>query len=566
MTSEKLPSASTIAIPATQESIAEPIPQVPAARAEEKIVREVIAIKQPGRLWLIVLLLGLLFDFLFWEQRIGVNFALFPTLALLGGFTFLLWEGYRPARTSLYLLLPFAFFVVVTFLRHEPVTLFLAYAFTLFSIGLLATSYLGGRWLLYRLSNYFSKFIVLIGDLMSRPLSFFRQTQREASESGRRTHLPVVGILRGLLIALPIVLCFGALLASADVVFNQKINDFFDSERLSEYTQRSIRIILLSYLLAGAFLHAATRSRDEKITPQDQSFLKPFLGFTEAAVVLGCVSFLFLSFVIVQFQYFFGGETNIGVQGFTYSQYARRGFNELVVVAFCSLMLILGLSGVTRRENEIQKKVYSGLSVGVVALVMVILVSAYQRISMAIAWHGFSRLRLYPRIFLIWLAILLVVVVALEILRRERYFAFAVVLACIGFAVSLALVNIDSAIVRHNVPRILKGKNLNVAHLASLSTDAVPALVDEYFLLPVSKRDAVAAVLACYRYRESRPHVSDDDWRSFNFSEWQAHQALERIRPYLNGYVIRYNRSPVQVRTPTRKLYDCLYVGRPQEE
>ena len=152
-------------------------------------------------------------------------------------------------------------------------------------------------------------------------------------------------------------------------------------------------------------------------------------------------------------------------------------------------------------------------------------------------------------------------VVLLEVYRRERYFAFAVVLACIGFAVSMPLVNIDAAIVRHNVPRVLKGTKLNVAHLASLSIDAVPALVDEYFLLPDSKREEVGAVLACYRYRAARPHIVEEDWRSFHVSGWQAHQALERIRPHLAGYVIKYDGWPDKVRTPSGKLYDCWYTG-----
>jgi hypothetical protein len=506
--------------------------------------------------------LGWIFDILFWKQPVGVNFAVLLTLSLLGGFSFLLAEGYKPARRSLWLLLPFAFFVVITFMRQEPVTVFLAYAFTLFAIGLFATSYIGGRWPWYGLSDYFSKFFLLIGDMLSRPVRFFRQTEKAASQSGKgRNRLPVAGLLRGLLIALPILFCFGSLLASADVVFNQKLADFFDSGRISEYIQRFSLIVLFAYLLAGIFLHAAAGSQDEKRTLEAKSAIKPFLGFTEAAVVLGSVSILFLTFVIVQFQYFFGGETNIGVQGFTYSQYARRGFNELVIVAFFSLVLILGLSTVTRRADETQKKIYSGLSVAVVGLVMVILVSAYQRISLAIDWHGFSRLRLYPRVFLIWLGVLLVTVVILEIFRQERYFAFAIVLASIGFAVSLTLMNVDAAIVRHNVPRVLEGKKLNVAHLASLSVDAVPALVEEYFLMPASAREDVGAVLACYRYNENRPHISTADWRSFNYAEWQAHLALDKIRPYLAGYMIKYDNRPVKVRTPSGKLYDCLYTG-----
>ena len=111
---------------------------------------------------------------------------------------------------------------------------------------------------------------------------------------------------------------------------------------------------------------------------------------------------------------------------------------------------------------------------------MVISFLAYQRISLGIDWHGFSRFRLYPRIFLIWLGILLVAVVVLEIFQRERYFAFVAVLASMGFAVTLTLVNVDAATVKHNVFRAWHGKNLNTPHLASLSTDAVPALAEEF--------------------------------------------------------------------------------------
>ena len=270
--------------------------------------------------------------------------------------------------------------------------------------------------------------------------------------------------------------------------------------------------------------------------------------------------------MIIQFQYFFGGETNIGVTGYTYSQYARRGFNELVIVAFFSLVMILGLSTVTQREKETEKRVYSGLSTGLVALVMIILVSAYQRISLAIDWHGFSRLRLYPRVFLIWLAVLLLAVVILEIFQRERYFAFAAILASLGFAVSLTLTNVDAAIVRHNVPRVLGGKNLNVSHLASLSFDAVPALVDEYNSSAYSQdvHEGIGAALLCYLNTDSFPGAYDRDWRAFNLSRWRAHIALQSVQASLQEYGIK--RFPWRVRIPGNALYECHYDSSREAE
>jgi hypothetical protein len=90
------------------------------------------------------------------------------------------------------------------------------------------------------------------------------------------------------------------------------------------------------------YLHAATQSKDEKLVGEEKPVLPPFLGFTEAAIVLGSVAVLFAAFVYIQFQYFFGGQANIHIDGYTYSEYARRGFGELITVAVFSLLLILG--------------------------------------------------------------------------------------------------------------------------------------------------------------------------------------------------------------------------------
>jgi hypothetical protein len=517
--------------------------------------------KYPYRLWIVVLILGWTFDYLFWKKAIGVNYALFTCLTLIVGLGLLVAGKLQPAGKGLWLLLPFAFFTATTFLRQEPLTKFLAFTFSLFPLGLLATSYIGGRWMQYGWLDYFENFFQLVGSMFVRPIVFNEQIHKEQLESGKPGgKLPYLALLRGLLIALPIVFCFGSLLASGDVVFEQKLADIFEAEKFVENITRLVLIVSCAYLLAGVFLHAAGRSGNEKLVGEGKPVFRPFLGFYESVVVLACVNLLFLAFVIVQFKYFFGGQTNIGVEGYTYSQYARRGFNELVMVAFFSLLLVIGSSTFTRREGQQQRRVFSGMNVALVGLVLVILVSAFQRILLAIDWHGFSRLRLYPSVFLIWVGILFVAIVVLEIFQRERSFAFATVLASIGFAFSLTLLNVDDATVRYNIPRVLQGKNLNVTHLASLSPDAIPALVEafhssEYF---ETMHEGIGAILACYLYSERVPLVMDMDWRSFNLSRWRAHQAIREVRIELVGYRFRGNKWSVQtVRTPNNKLYNC---------
>ncbi|MFH2103564.1 MAG: DUF4173 domain-containing protein [Chloroflexota bacterium] len=520
--------------------------------------------KRLNRLLLVALFLGWAFDFLFWKHAPGISFTIYVLLCLAGGLLVLGLDGVRPSWRALLLLLPVFFFAAMSFIRQEPMTLFLAYVLTLLSLGLLAVSYLGGRWLLYSLTDHLYNFLKLVGSMVSLPLVAWvdqrRQVQEEPGGGNPSGWKRVWAVVRGLLIALPVVAVFAALLASADLVFAQRLEEFielFRLERLPEYIFRGVYILIGAYLLAGVLLHAAQKSRDEKLIAEGKPFVPPFLGFTEAGVVLGAVVALFAAFVVIQVQYFFGGQANIHLDGYTYSEYARRGFGELITVAFFSLLLFLGLSGIVKRTTPSQRWAFSSLGSGMVLLVGVMLVSAFQRLLLYEAAYGFSRLRAYTHVFMIWLGVLLVVVVVLDILRRERAFALAALLASIGFAATLTLVNVDAFIVRQNVARAAAGESLDVAYLATLSTDSVPALVDAFQSpdLPDYTRDAVGAALVCRV--ETNYSRRDDDWRAFTFSHWSAGRAMEQVAADLAGYQVLDDDYPVQVLTPGSIYYEC---------
>lgn len=526
----------------------------------------------PTRFWWTVVALGWAFDFLFWRQTAGVNFALYVLLCLVTGFLLLRSDGYRPARNIWWLLPLIVLFASMVFLRQEPMTVFLAVVMSMFLMGVTAVSFLGGRWPSYSLLDYLGKFLQLAGSMVSRPLRFNAEVKRESSSKGEQAEAgsgsgagqrasQVWPVARGVLIALPIVAIFASLLASADLVFGQRLKEFiefFDFEKWSEYIFRLVYILIGAYLLAGVFLHAAVRSQDEKLIGEDKPAVLPFLGFTEAAIVLGSVALLFATFVMVQIQYFFGGQANIHIEGYTYSEYARRGFGELVMVAFFSLLLILGASGVTRRETEPQRRVFSGLGIGIVALVLVMLVSAFQRLVLYETAYGFSRLRTYTHVFMIWLGLLLAGAVVLEILHRERAFALAAVLASLGFAASLCVMNVDAFIVRQNVNRALAGEAFDAAYLMNLSGDAIPALAAAYRTqpLPASVEEGVGAALACYAANR-RLQGDTVSWRSFHLARWRADRLLESLNTDLREYKIERDIWLSQIIAPSGQQYDC---------
>lgn len=523
----------------------------------------------PNRFWFLVILLGWAFDFLFWKKPAGINFFIYVTLSLATGIYLLQIDGLRPARRSGLILPLILLLSSMTFIRQEPLTVFLSVSMTIFLMGVFAVTYLSGQWTRFGLVDYILGYLMLFGSTVACPLGFAADVRRQQAEVNQKPGTPVWPIVRGFVIALPVVAIFASLLSSADPIFDKRLEEFvdlFNLQNLPEYIFRLVYILVFAYALAGIFLHAAQKS-DGQV--EEKARFSPFLGFPESAIVLGSVVILFTAFVVIQFQYFFGGQANIHLDGYTYSEYARKGFGELVTVAFFSLLLIVGLGAITRRETEAHRRTFSSLSSILVGLVIVMLVSAFQRLVLYETAYGFSRLRTYTHIFMIWLGILLVVVVALEMTRRERALGLSMVLAALGFVVSLNLLNVDAFIVHQNIQRELRGAgkenlpengrvDLDTQYFLNLSDDAVPALAAAFKNenLPAAVEEKVGAALFCKRYDREKDGQAVP-WQSFHLSRLNADRAFVRLKKELDGYKVVNPDWPVTIKTPTGNEFSC---------
>ena len=364
------------------------------------------------------------------------------------------------------------------------------------------------------------------------------------------------GVLRGLLIALPILVVFIALLATADLVFGdyvEQILAWIDLEVLFEYTGRVILILVSATFFLGALVSALRDAGDRELIGGDKPILKPFVGFTEVMVVLVAVNILFLLFVLVQARYLFGGEANISAAGYTYSEYARRGFGELIAVAFLSLGMIMAIGYWGRRETQRQRRWTNGLSALLVVFLGVILNSALMRLLLYEAAYGFTRLRTYTHVFIIWLAVLLVAFLVLLFLNRLRAFSGLAILGAVGFTMTLAIMNVDGFIVEQNTKRLAETGDIDVDYLVSLSDDAVPGLVRLSAVAPKEVREELLPQLACIRYEteERRGRVK---WPSFHISHHRAGQLLDGMT-VLDAYQVYTDDWSRVVEGPTGEDY-----------
>ena len=419
----------------------------------------------------------------------------------------------------------------ITTLRSEDFTYLLSMPVTVVSLLLLTADFYNGQWLQLRLREYFkAAFQAIAAFFVGFPVIAAQTARSSAQDPEQRTTGKRVafGVFKGIVIAIPLLLIFIFLFAYADAVFESKIDALFEwlkADFLSQLVGRIMLTLFFTWLLAAALWLLITQSKRKDLEP-DQSLLKPFLGMTETTIVLVSLNLLFAFFLIIQFQYFFAGQANITTNGFTYAQYADRGFRELLLAASIAGVVFFALASFTRRESKTKRLLFTVLGGLLLLQVGVILVSAHQRIVMYIDAYGLTGTRLVSQIFVFFLAAILLSLVMMEVTNKLKHTALVLLAAAMLFSLTLALVNVDTVLARHNIERALEGEELDYSFLANLlSTDAEPYLfgVVQAGSLPPDYQENLEKLLTCRAAAFEDDHPPEEVfWMDLNISAMRA--------------------------------------------
>jgi hypothetical protein len=491
------------------------------------------------KLFILSVALGLLYDFLFWGGNQGISFFIFILAFLI--FISSIFRELNPTKgkVGFLFLVPISFFSVMSFVFTEPFVSFLNRAIALLLIGVWAVGYMSENWIRFSVMDYLQSGLRLTFNLISFPwlrlgsLGFF-PTQKEQRIS------KALPFFRGLALAFPILLIFSFFFAAADLVFADTLNNFlssFDAEHLGEFIQRVLMVFVVANFFLGFIVFTNSDRNKTLIVDENKPLLNPFLGTIESGVVLSCVLLLFASFIFLQFKYLFFNQRAITELGFTFAEYARRGFGELIAVTVVNIAVILGLSTITKIRTQKAKQKLSWLYTGLVLANIFILISALTRLNLYETAFGYSRLRMYSHVFILWLGILLLAICALIWIRSLNQFGNVFILFIIGFIATLNLINTDAQIVNRNILRALRDEPLDNAYLGSLSSDAVPALVN-YFqdnTITDSIRTDLGATILCFQINNEKQLINDS-WQSFTISGNRARKFLDRITSDLDDF------------------------------
>lgn len=518
-------------------------------------------------IWLVLtgLGLGLIGNLFFYQKPIGLSFPLFIALSV--GATLALTRPAQVAvnRRNLWIIVPMLLLALMIVVRADPAIRWLDIA-AVFVLGAVGLSYLARRDPLDE-----ATLMQQTGAVMETGMYAMLGAFPEAGESWRWLRdrswkgRAAVSVVRGLALALPVALVFTVLLGSADEVFAGYVDDVWKMLAFSpsdSLIDQAVLTLGLAWAAIGSLAYGLGRSAlaPQLKTPEaylvqgdEAEAMEPVaqgeekekrkrglgiqLGMIESGIILGLVDLLFGAFVVVQLAYFFGGEATIEARGLSYAQYARSGFFELVAVSLLTMGLVLLLDYTTLRGSARENRIFQALATIMVGLTCVMLVSAAQRMYLYEEAFGFTQLRVYVHVFIAWLAVLFgVLLLALFRLKRQ-VFAFGVLLVGIGYLLTLNLMNVDHYIAERNINRYHEGRALDLTFLATLSLDALPAILPLHESL-ADQPDAqewTGQWLAGELYRLERARA-DHTVFSFNLAQEHAWGTLNTIRDQLPDY------------------------------
>lgn len=490
------------------------------------------------------LLIAIMGNFLFYHQTLGINLGIYTTLLVVVGVALLI--AFEAALYWKHLIfgLPAAVFAILLAVRSAEVLALMNFVLAVGSLFVFIRfgrmkMFLGGG-LVYPIMAVIESAMTgwIEGPMMvlSHGVGYFNHLHLNSAEMVRTK-----AVLRGLLLALPILIIFGLLLGSADVVFGDLLEDTFGW--LSPDMDLVVQIILIAFLMWVNLSMLRLLIFGPPFLGHDVADPKvnvARLGMIETSILLGSVNLLFLVFVILQARYLFGGDSNISVQGYTYAEYARRGFYEMLAVSIMTTGLIGILEWTTHRQPN-EEKLFRLLTTVLIVLTGVILVAAWRRLALYEDAYGYTQLRFASAVFMGWLGVLLAVLLADVLLHRRLVVFFVGALVCMfGYVGTLNVLNMDRFIARHNVERFDETGKIDMIYLMSLSDDAIPAIVPLIDAPDLEDEDRQTLLngLAARLEILDRDHA-ERKGVDYHWGKDQAWQALDKYRAILTPYMGR---------------------------
>ena len=303
-----------------------------------------------------------------------------------------------------------------------------------------------------------------------------------------------VAAVRGVAIAVPVAAVFALLLAGADPVLAAWRDAVEEAIKRLDFLPQLMFFLGVGVLVLGGY-GLAVRGRGaaglSEAPPRAPAWQ---IGSTERRIVVGATASVFGLFLAVQPSYLFRHTEALRVSGVSYTEYVHRGFSELTIAATLCVALVLALNRyapTAERGSDGWRPLWwrHWGTLLLIAEVLVVLVSAFYRVSMYEAAYGYTTLRVYVQAYVVGVGVTLVLLAAevagvgggFDARRAARRSAVVAAL----FLAAFSFGNPERWVAEQNLARFRATGKLDGSYLVyNLSLNAAPVLVAALPTLP----------------------------------------------------------------------------------
>ncbi|MBW9156679.1 DUF4153 domain-containing protein [Clostridium tagluense] len=355
--------------------------------------------------------------------------------------------------------------------------------------------------------NFYKPFIFIKGNITSR-------NKKEISSTKKN-------ILKGVIISIPLLIVILVLLTSADMVFKNYITNFsigLEDISLGKITGHLL-VIIIAFIIIFSYIWSFKYAFDEGESNKKDIKWEPVTILT----IIFMINLVYLLFSIVQFSYLYGGENNFTAGGFTYSEYARKGFFELVAVTIINFTILLSSMKFIKRDNKRINNISNVFLSILVAFTFNMLFSAHYKMSLYEQTYGFTYLRIFVHIFMFMLFMLFVVSL-IGIWNRKISLNKILIIIVLSMYVLVNYINVDKIIASKNIDIYYKTQKIDVQYLRNLSYDAIP----EILKLKEDSNMDIAKQINNYLEDLKKDLSQENSWYEFNYSKYRAKKIIDQ--------------------------------------
>lgn len=321
------------------------------------------------------------------------------------------------------------------------------------------------------------------------------------------------------LLCVPCVAILLLVLSNADMVFSLHTTEFFQD--LAEVISLNTPFLLCVSVVVGVYLfgtvYAGTIRMEERKTERATSGDLLIINILLSAVLL-----IYTLFSVVQFKYLFAGS--VLPDGLTFTEYARKGFFELLALTGVNIAAIIFVVSVLKNKDGKGAAFSKLLCLYLCAVTVLLLVSSFYRMCLYTADDGLTRMRFYVLGFLIFEAVGLFATF-IYIVKPKFNIVLVYLIIALTYYTVLNIVPSDSIIANEQAQRFLKGERNDVYYISTLSADAASAM--EYLYNNTDDEILKEDIIGFLRDETYSP--IQKRWQRINLSKIKAAEILKGI-------------------------------------